>query len=71
MPRITVDVPDALVPRFRAILPPELTPEEAILKLIKLAILDTEAKAFAQNAGQQLDQSVRAKRQALQAELNL
>jgi hypothetical protein len=71
MPRITVNVPDELVPRFRAILPPELTPEEAILKLIKLAILDTEAKAFAQSAGQQLDQSVRAKRQALQAELNL
>lgn len=71
MPRISVDVPDALVPRFRAILPPELTPEQAILKLIKLAILDTEAKAFANAQGQALETSVRAKRAALTAELEL
>lgn len=71
MARITLDVPDDLVPRFRAILPEEMTAEDAILKLIKLAILDTEERTFSVIEGKSLDQRTRAKRAALSAELGL
>ena len=70
MARLTIDVPDPLVPRFRAILV-NLTPEEAVVRLIKLAILDFESKAFANTEGQSLDTRVRANRAALVAELGL
>lgn len=71
MPKFTVEIPGELVPRFKAILPPDHTPEQAIVKLVKLAILDTEAKAFATAAGQTLDQTVRARRAELVKELEL
>jgi len=71
MARLTIDVPDPLVPRFRAIVPPPMTPEEAVVRLIKLAILDFESKAFANTEGQSLDTRVRANRAALVAELGL
>lgn len=71
MARLTIDVADDLVPRFRAIAPAEMTAEQAIVKLIKIAILEAEAKGFANTEGQTLDARVRAKRAALIAELGL
>jgi hypothetical protein len=48
-----------------------MTAEAAILKLIKLAILDTEERTFSVIEGKSLDQRTRAKRAALTAELEL
>lgn len=71
MARIAVDVPDELVPRFKALLPPELNAEQAILRLIKLAILNAEAQAFTTQVSQAADQQARARRVELQQELGL
>lgn len=71
MARLTVDIPDPLVPRFRAILPPGLTPEEAVVKLIRLAIRDFEQRGFANTKGQELEAVVRQHLADLNAELGL
>jgi len=64
-------IPADLVARFRTVVPPQMTSEDALERLIREAILNTEARNFANVAGQQLDQAVRAKRVQLAAELGL
>lgn len=71
MARLTVDIPDPLVPRFRAILPQGLTPEEAIIRLVRMAIRDYEQRGFANTKGQELDALVRQHLADLNAELGL
>ena len=71
MARITIDIPDDLVPRFRAVAPESMTAEAALVRLVKIAIMEAEARAFANQVSQAAGTQAKAKRDALIEELGL
>lgn len=66
-----VEIPAAIVPRFRALVPQGMSAEDALVRLVKIAILNGEIQTFDNAEGQAKQQRVAEKRQALVTELGL
>lgn len=64
-------IEDRLVPRFRALLPPGMTPEQALDKLVRQAIFNGEQQVYENAEGQSLDARKRAHRADLAGDLGL
>ncbi len=66
-----VEIPATLVPRFVALVPQGMTPEEALVRLVKIAILNGEHQLFSNTEDAAYRARAAAKRTELAAELGL
>lgn len=66
-----MEIPQPLVDRFKALVPQGMAPEEALVRVMKIAILNGEIQMYDNTEGAAKDQRVRDRRAQLLTELGL